>query len=177
MKQNAISTNVKPKPNLALHCVTIFYIPKIPNTKYWPRCIKHFPMFNHIHTWEFFLWLWAGAEGGFPPVRAASVMNKSNSQTRRTSERIFFPGETSRPVRLDVLRVLGLRPFMLKRGCCSLSLSTLECKWQKLNTESQRSRLAKIHDLHILIPSWVLFYRIQFRYWRQWRVDGSNSLP
>lgn len=130
-------------------------------------------MFNYTHTWEFFLWLWAGAEGGFPPVRAASVINKSNSQTRRTSERIFFPGELSRPVRLDVLRVLGLRPFMLQKGYCSLSLSTLECKWQKLNAESQRSRLAKIHDLHTLIPSWVLFHRIQFRYWRQWRVDGQ----
>lgn len=40
-------------------------------------------------------------------------MNINNSQTRRTSESIFLPGESRSPVRLDALRVLGLRLFIV----------------------------------------------------------------
>ena len=52
-----------------------------------------------------------------------SVINNNSSQTRRTSESIFLPGESTSPVRLDVLRVLGLRPFIVQN--CSLEIQNL----------------------------------------------------
>lgn len=47
-------------------------------------------------------------------MRADRVINSISSQTRRTSDNIFLPVESTRLARLEVLRVLGLRPFILK---------------------------------------------------------------
>lgn len=66
-----------------------------------------------LRTWGVFFWVFVDVEGGLPPVKAVSVMNINNSQTRRTSESIFLPGESRSPVRLDALRVLGLRLFIV----------------------------------------------------------------
>lgn len=66
-----------------------------------------------LRTWGVFFRVFVDVEGGLPPVKAVSVMNINNSQTRRTSESIFLPGESRSPVRLDALRVLGLRLFIV----------------------------------------------------------------
>lgn len=112
---------------------------------------KNKTIYVSLRTWGRFFWPFVDVEGGLPPVRAESVINNNSSQTSRTSESIFLPGESTSPVRLEVLRVLGLRPFIL-HNCDWLENSKPICKHRSSNA-------AALHDhncfeicyLHILV--------------------------
>lgn len=112
---------------------------------------KNKTIYVSLRTWGRFFWPFVDVEGGLLPVRAESVINNNSSQTSRTSESIFLPGESTSPVRLEVLRVLGLRPFIL-HNCDWLENSKPICKHRSSNA-------AALHDhncfeicyLHILV--------------------------
>lgn len=112
---------------------------------------KNKTIYVSLRTWGRFFWPFVDVEGGLPPVRAESVINNNSSQTSRTSESIFLPGESTSPVRLEVLRVLGLRPFIL-HNCDWLENSKPICKHRSWNAAALHDRNCfEICYLHILV--------------------------
>lgn len=89
-------------------------------------------------------------------MRADRVINIISSQTRRTSDNIFLPVESARLARLEVLRVLGLRPFILKTF---VQLAVVNDEEQTDTRQTARTRRSS--DRGDVQPTSYLFVLVQ----------------